>query len=163
MTQRSESSEDVYKLLLGSLPAGSTVVVEVSWAQTLRADASAPGALRLVLPAALLHRYSSSLTALGSRLGGSGTDVAAAVDATVATIAGCGGEEGPDHRSLRASLGFAAATPIRGVGSPSHQPYLSVVAPASPQGITAATVIVPKSQVGRRGAGADCARCPWTV
>ena len=108
----------MYKLSLGALPAGATVVVEVSFAQTLRAEAGGPGALRLVLPSALLHRYiPSGGPGQHHVLGGSGADVAEAVAATVKTIAGRGeaaeGGGGADHPSLRLRLGVASAVPLQ--------------------------------------------------
>lgn len=114
-TQRAEASEEVYKLSLGALPAGATVLVEVSFAQTLRAEASSPGALRLVLPSALLHRYvPTAAAAAPQRLGGSGADVAEAVAATAAAIAARGGDSGgADHPSLRLRLGVASAVPLQ--------------------------------------------------
>ena len=149
--QRSEACEEVYKLNLGALPADSTISVEVSFAQTLRAEAHAPGALRLVLPAALLHRYTPA--PYRGRIGGSGADIAEAVGATVAALAGRGdaASGGPDHPSLRLRLGIAAAQSVPAVTSPSHAEYLhAVLGRAEVGGSCTPTLVeinVPKSQV----------------
>lgn len=158
LLERSEASEEVYKLALGALPAGSSVVVEVSFAQTLRADASSPGALRLLLPAALLHRYIPAATT--ARLGGSGADVAEAVASTVDAIAGRGDVAGgPDHPSLRLRLALAAATPVVSAESPSHGEYLHRARTAA-AGISSIEITVPKSQVGRERMGGRSSAAP---
>ena len=149
--QSSESSEEVYKLSLGALPADSTITVEVSFAQPLRVEAHTLDASRLLLPAALLHRYIP--TASSCRIGGSGADVAEAVEATVAALAGRGdaASGGPDHPSLRLRLGIAAAQPVQAVTSPSHPEYLRVVLGRTEAGgsctPTLVEIDVPKSQV----------------
>lgn len=149
LLESAEASEEVYKLALGALPADSSVVVEVSFAQKLRAEASSLGALRLVLPAALLHRYNPAASSV--RLAGAVAEVAE----VVASITGRGDAVcGPDHPSLRLQLSLAAATPVVVAESPSHGGYLRRSFGAAGD-ISGVEILVPKAQWLNPAAYAD--------
>lgn len=145
--QRETASEDVYRLELGCLPACAIVEVEVTYTQTLRANRSKPNAFRLVIPAALVHRY---VPRPGAGLGGARFLYALASSAEA--LANRGGLV--DHPSLRLALTVQSSRSIQDISSPSHAAYAhSLVQPdilsgrRGSEGALRFSVDVPKSQV----------------
>lgn len=110
--QRSDQSEDVYKLRIGCIPARTPIKVEVGFCLPLSPDFTAPGTSRLVLPTALLHRYvPSSMTSSSD----AGEAVAAAVDDVITRL-----KAGTEQAGLTLEMRINGHSPLVSVSSPSH-------------------------------------------
>lgn len=149
--QREAASEDVFRLDLGCLPAGGTVEVEVQFTQALRVFRSSPSAARLVIPAALVHRY---VPVAGAGIGGARFAYALASAAEALASRG----DAVDHPSLCLSLVVQSIRSIQTVSSPSHAAYASTrllatahaaSGPGGSEDAVLLSISVPKSQVRR--------------
>lgn len=119
LMERSEESEDIFKLGVGNVPAGARVVITIAFVTELitTVDDAHPdaAAARLVLPRHLLHRYVPARCLFKGE-----ADVCGAwsvADAVASAGAGAASEPAPP---LSVQLAITSAAPLASIASPSH-------------------------------------------